>query len=355
MDDLDRLATLKEELLQDVNKIKEKTGLYRARRAEHKNAEQKLADMGLGQLGSPSVVFVRKFRWTLRSTVLREHYVKNVQFDFVKQVIRLNVMEVVCAEDDDINVQKWLEGDLSRDVLVFTTYDGCGTPLYQYAIDGLTLLEDRAGFDYAVSDESERSVGLGYTGLKRTYFSKAQPKVSTPKKGYRWRLKAQGYADLYDIDATGRPSVQIEETEINFLNAKTWIPGKASWETITVTYLDVAHAEMQSLWNWLATVYDFTDPVRLHQGERRDWNATAVLSMYDGCGVLLEGWTMQRVFPTAINFGDVDYSSSDIATIELTLRYSDVQYRSYCPNFQPQPCCGGCGTTTRQANLPSFN
>ncbi len=181
------------------------------------------------------------------------------------------------------------------------------------------------------------------------------------KRKFRWTFKILGFCDNkknvvpeYFVSVASRPNLSIEETEINHLNAKTWIPGKGSWETITVTYLDVAHQDMQSLWNWLATVYDFTDPVNLHNGERRDWTATGLLSMYDGCGVLLEAWQLQRMFPTAINFGELDYSSSDIATIELTLRYSDVQYRSYCPNFQPQPCCGGCGTTVKQSSLPNF-
>ena len=102
---------------------------------------------------------------------------------------------------------------------------------------------------------------------------------------------------------------------------------------------------MQSLYNWLATVYDFTDPINLRQGEKVDWAAVGLLSMYDGCGKLIETWEMKNMFPTAIDFGDVDYSSSEIATVELTLRYSDVSYRSYCPAFQPKGCCSGCGTT----------
>lgn len=144
------------------------------------------------------------------------------------------------------------------------------------------------------------------------------------------------------VSVASRPNLEIEETEINHLNATTWIPGKGRWQTMNVTYLDVAHAQMASLWNWMATVYDFTDPVNLKQGERRDWSGSGLLSMYDGCGTLLETWQLQKMFPTNINFGDVDYSTSDIATIELTLRFSDVIYRSYCPNFEPHGCCTGC-------------
>lgn len=169
------------------------------------------------------------------------------------------------------------------------------------------------------------------------------------KRKFRFTFEILGFCNNeknivpeHFVKVASRPNLSVEETEINHLNAKTWIPGKASWETITVTYIDVAHDEMRSLWNWLATVYDFTDPVRLTQGARRDWNATGVINMYDGCGVLLEGWQLHHMFPTAINFGDLDYTTSEEATIELTLRYSDVVYRSYCPDYKPEPCCTGC-------------
>lgn len=196
-----------------------------------------------------------------------------------------------------------------------------------------------------------KQMGIGVIG---------QPDIVFKRK-FRYTFEIFGFCDNQNnkvpehfVQVASRPSLSIEETEINHLNAKTWIPGKGSWETITVTYMDVAHDEMRSLWNWLATIYDFTDPVSLRQGERRDWDSTGVLNMYDGCGTLLEGWQLQRMFPTSIQFGDVDYSSSDIATIELTLRYSDVKYRSYCPNFIPEGCCGGCGTTTRTPQFANF-
>lgn len=190
---------------------------------------------------------------------------------------------------------------------------------------------------------ANKPMGIGVIGQSDITF----------KRKFRWTFEILGFCNNQQnlvpehfVNIASRPNLSVEETEINHLNAKVWIPGKAAWETITVTYLDVANAEMQSLWNWLATVYDFTDPINLHMGERRDWGGIGVLNMYDGCGVLIEQWQMQKMFPTSINFGDLDYSSSDIATIELTLRYSDVIYRSFCPAYTPKGCCTGCGTTT---------
>lgn len=196
-----------------------------------------------------------------------------------------------------------------------------------------------------------KSMGIGVIGRPDMTF----------KRKFRWTFEIVGYCDNeknvipeHFVKVAARPNLNVEETEINHLNAKMWIPGKGSWETITVTYIDVAHEEMRNLWNWLATVYDFTDPIKLTNAEKRDWDATGVLNMYDGCGTLLEQWQLQHMWPQAINFGDLDYSSSEEATIELTLRYSDVRYRSYCPDFTPQACCSPCGTRVKKVNGSDF-
>lgn len=171
------------------------------------------------------------------------------------------------------------------------------------------------------------------------------------KRKFRWTFQLQGFCNNikntvpeYFVKVAARPNLDIEEVEINHLNAKMWIPGKGTWNTIEVVYYDVANIEMQSLYNWLATVYNFTDPINLTMAEKRDYNATGVLNMYDGCGTLLESWTLQSMFPKGIDFGELDYASNEPAEIKLTLRFSDVKYKSYCPNFTPVSCCTPCGT-----------
>ena len=142
------------------------------------------------------------------------------------------------------------------------------------------------------------------------------------------------------VKVAARPNLSIEETEINFLHAKKWIPGKAHWESITVTYYDVSSALTKPLYDWMASVYNFTDPINLHMGgSALNYAARGFLRMYDGCGTPLETWVLDEVWPTNINFGDVDYATSDEATIEMTLRYANVAYFNECPGFGIDPCC----------------
>ena len=182
-------------------------------------------------------------------------------------------------------------------------------------------------------------MGIGQLGFSNLVFKR--------KFRYTFELfdicNSSDFVPRHYVKVAARPSLSIEETEVNFLNAKTWIPGKASWETITVTYIDVSTSEAAPLFRWLASVYNFTDPINLEMGATREnYSATAVVKLWDGCGALIETWTMRDVWPTAVNFGDLDYANSEEATIELTLRYSDVTYVPECPNFPINPCCTGC-------------
>lgn len=178
------------------------------------------------------------------------------------------------------------------------------------------------------------------------------------KRQFRWTfdisgIKAGGQSTVpeYFVKLASRPNLTVEETELNFLNEKTWIPGKAAWETITVTYIDVATKDNQPLWNWLASVYNFSgsssnggsnNSYATQGSQPGDYEGTGNLRMWDGCGTLLEKWTLKRMWPTSVNFGELDYSSSEAATIELTLRYSGVEYQSMCPAFTPVGKCTPC-------------
>ena len=174
------------------------------------------------------------------------------------------------------------------------------------------------------------------------------------KRKYRWTLSITPYCGStpilsYFVKLASRPNLTIEETEINYLNGKMWIPGKGTWETITVTFYDMSNGGdgISSLYSWLATTYDFTDPVNLKQSSKigtrgsKGYSADAELFLYDGCGVAMENWSLSNMFPQAVNFGELDYSSSEEVTIEVTLRYSQAKYKPLCGGTVT-PCCVGC-------------
>jgi hypothetical protein len=167
------------------------------------------------------------------------------------------------------------------------------------------------------------------------------------KRKFRWTFFVERETDSVPasfVKVAARPQIEIEETEVNYLNAKTYIPGKGTWQSVQITYYDVSVQNglgNENLFGWLASVYDFTDNVGLKQSSvRRCYGGEGILTMYDGCGNPLEEWRMKDCWPQAINFGELDYSQSEECTIEVTLRYSNVKYKNLCGNSFTPRCCG---------------
>lgn len=181
-----------------------------------------------------------------------------------------------------------------------------------------------------------RDMGLGHLADSDLVF----------KRKFRWAFEVQGLVrgdvPSHYVKLAARPNLNVEETEINYLHGTDWIPGKGKWETISVTYYDTNAVAMKPLWDWLASVYNFTDTVGLHQAStRRSYAGVGVLKLFDGCGTTMETWNLYNMWPQAINFGELDYSSSEEVNIELTLRYSAVEVLQNC-GAPINPACGGC-------------
>ena len=177
------------------------------------------------------------------------------------------------------------------------------------------------------------------------------------KRKYRWTFRVKWNGKQIPeafVKVANRPSLTIEQTEINYLHGKMWIPGKGTWETLTVSYYDIAGngvgaSGMGTMWEWLTSVYDFTNPATLQQTSRRGrdgdqtgWAALGFLQMYDGTGETMETWELRNLWPAAVNFGDLDYGSSEVASLDLTMRFSEARYTPGCGVQIGQPGRLGC-------------
>lgn len=179
------------------------------------------------------------------------------------------------------------------------------------------------------------------------------------KRKFRWTFEIEYCCGGVDagrivpasfVKMGNRPQIDFEEIEINYLNGKMFIPGKGTWQPLSITYYDVAGLTSGSatseLLSWIASIYDFTNPECLKMNSAlAGYSGRAKLMLYDGCGNPLESWVLDHVWPQSVNWGDLDMGSSDECTIELTLRYDSVQYTSFCPAGEILRCpCEPCPT-----------
>lgn len=177
--------------------------------------------MGIGLLGDPSLVFVRKFRYTLKSEHLPCDFVVSTKIDYKERTLSFVYYDVKKeGEADGIHALKWAQRMeykvYPNETLELCTYDGCGTELYKVKFFGLELLEHKSDFDYNTSDVSAQQIKVSFTDyiLDDLVFKYPSSVTKQTKLGIKTNIP------VYDSNA--------EETELNFLNATINIPGRVT-------------------------------------------------------------------------------------------------------------------------------
>jgi len=194
------------------------------------------------------------------------------------------------------------------------------------------------------------------------------------KRKYRWVFSVENIGGNPDFNVSGkyvktakRPNITVEEQEINFLNGKTFIPGKATFDALDFTYYDVAvqgDATVNNLLRWVNRVYNFNTPANgaptqisatqrsyAYTADGQGYAGVGKLLLLDGCGYALEQWTLVNCWPTKIDFGDLDYKSSEECDITISIRYSFATYQSHCSPSVPEQCAKP--VCTGNVNVPA--
>lgn len=137
---------------------------------------------------------------------------------------------------------------------------------------------------------------------------------------------------------SARPNLNFKEMQVNHLIEDVFYPAKPDWKPISLTLYDLK-IDPHPVWEWIKEFYDPKSGTLLSpnekQGPTEGFIRKAILDLYDGCGELVESWVYEDAWPQAINFQTLDMGSSEIVTLDITIRY----VRAYVEENQqaPQP------------------
>lgn len=171
-------------------------------------------------------------------------------------------------------------------------------------------------------------MGLGILGDRNTQF----------------RMKNRWLFEIKDIvgdslpmlppSKSARPSISIKEMEVRHLDEVVYYPGRQDWKTVNLTLYHI-QCNNNPIYDWLKTIYDprdGDDPFKYALNEDNPENSfikrEATCTLYDGCGEIMETWIYESVWPTSIEWGELDHDSSGLVFVDLTLRYA----RAYVEN-----------------------
>lgn len=142
-----------------------------------------------------------------------------------------------------------------------------------------------------------------------------------PKRKFRWILNIDG-VDAFVMKTFARPQKTFEKVTMDYINTKRYISGKMSWNPIAATCHDpIAPSAAQKIEDWCRLNYE---PLTGRMGYATFYKKDITLKLLDGQGTVVELWDITGAWPEDVNFGDLDYATSDNAEIAFTLCYDNA-------------------------------
>ena len=140
-----------------------------------------------------------------------------------------------------------------------------------------------------------------------------------PLRQNRWLMRFPSDLGIQEwwLSKAKRPKITQGDVEIPFLNTKTHVVGKYSWDSIQVTFRDpIGPSASQAVMEWVRL---HSESVTGRQGYAAGYKRDVELEMLDPTGVVVSKWILKNVMLTDVDFGDLAYDSDALAEINATL------------------------------------
>lgn len=156
-----------------------------------------------------------------------------------------------------------------------------------------------------------------------------------PKLKYRFRVSFQNFGVSSPVteltkqvmDFT-RPNVTFDNIDLPVYNSTIKLAGKYTWADITCNLRDDAGGQVTRLvGEQLQKQLDFAEMSSASAGN--DYKFTTVFEVLDGGNganvpVALETWEIYGCYLQGVNYGNMDYSSNEVAQLALTIRFDNA-------------------------------
>ena len=156
-----------------------------------------------------------------------------------------------------------------------------------------------------------------------------------PKLKYRFRAVFENFGVSTDrveltkqVATISRPNLNFNPFTIDIYNSKVNLVGKPSWEAVNVTLRDDAGGNVSKLvGEQIQKQFDFAEQSSASSGI--DYKFILKFEMLDGgnganAPTVLETWELYGALIQTVNYGEMDYSSNEPATIALTVMYDNA-------------------------------
>jgi len=155
------------------------------------------------------------------------------------------------------------------------------------------------------------------------------------RRTHRWVLRSSTTLPNQEevavvLKSASRPSLTFEEPPMHHNQEQVYFAGKHTWEAISLAWYDVEQKPnvSKAMWDWIEICTQFTGSNAASVAPPSKYKATeSHLEMLDGMGTTTEDWAIYNGWPQQMNWGSLDYTSSDLQIIECKFRYDRAARR----------------------------
>jgi hypothetical protein len=156
-----------------------------------------------------------------------------------------------------------------------------------------------------------------------------------PKMKYRFRAVFENFGISTDkveltkqVSDISRPNLNFNPFTIDVYNSKVNLVGKPTWEPVSVNLRDDAGGNVSKLiGEQVQKQFDFAEQSSASSGI--DYKFVLKFEMLDGgnganAATVLETWELYGAFITTVNYGEMNYGTSEAAMISLSITYDNA-------------------------------
>jgi hypothetical protein len=146
------------------------------------------------------------------------------------------------------------------------------------------------------------------------------PIEQEPKRKNRFTLEfpTELGIESYLVQTSAKPSLNINKTEIPYMNTSTFVAGRSVWQEMEITFIDViGPSTTQKVIEWIRLHFESATG---RMGYAVGYKKNLVLKALDPTGIEVEKWTLIGCQIVSANFDSFDYSADDLAMVTITIQ-----------------------------------
>lgn len=154
-----------------------------------------------------------------------------------------------------------------------------------------------------------------------------------PARVHRFSFRFDTLGGLRDVVlyalSSQRPSVEIDQIKIHHKQTEAYLPGKHKWSAINVKFYELTQGlaggtTSSQIFNYWAGGQGGPIDFRSNSIRNGFGKADVDINLEDGQGSPVHIYKLYGVWPTKVEPVELNYSSSDLSTVQVTFRYDSA-------------------------------